>query len=100
MLRVTGTPRSRMTALKTSLSIASAEPSTPAPTYGTPASSSRPWTVPSSPKGPCRTGKTTSTSPSVAGTFEVGTGSVSATEPLPVPSSQRPSRPISTVTVS
>src|SRR2546430_9220178 len=60
MLRVTGIPRSRITALKTSLSIASAEPSTPAPTYGTPASSSRPWTVPSSPNGPCRTGKTRS----------------------------------------
>ncbi len=91
-----------MTALKTSLSIASAEPSTPEPTYGTPASSSSPCTVPSSPKGPCRTGKTTSTAPSVAGTLDVGTGSVSATEPPwePVPSSQRPSRPISTVIVS
>ena len=46
----------------------SAEASTPAPTYGTPASSSRPCTVPSSPNGPCRTGKTTSTSASVAAT--------------------------------
>src|SRR5438094_602536 len=35
MFLVTGMPRSRMTALKTSLSIASAEPITPAPTYGT-----------------------------------------------------------------
>ena len=81
----------------------SAEASTPAPTYGTPASSSRPWTVPSSPNGPCRIGKTTSTSPRVAGTLAVGTGSVSATEPSLAarrPSSQRPSRPISTVTVS
>ena len=52
MLRVTGMPWSRITALKTSLSMQSAEPSTPAPTYGTPASSSRPCTVPSSPNGP------------------------------------------------
>src|SRR5436305_1165948 len=37
-----------------------AEASTPAPTYGTSRHSSSPWTVPSSPKGPCRTGKTTS----------------------------------------
>ena len=35
--------------------------STPEPTYGTPAISSRPWMVPSSPYGPCRTGNTTST---------------------------------------
>src|SRR5690606_30005712 len=41
-------------------SIPTAEPATPEPTYGTPASSKRPWTVPSSPLGPCRTGKTTS----------------------------------------
>src|SRR6478736_5706699 len=44
-----------------------AEASTPAPTYRTPAISSRPWMVPSSPQGPCSTGKTTSTSPSVRG---------------------------------
>ena len=37
-----------------------ADASTPAPTYGTLASSSRPCTVPSSPYGPCSTGKTTS----------------------------------------
>ena len=37
------------------------EASTPAPTYGRPASSSRPCTVPSSPKVPCSTGKITST---------------------------------------
>ena len=35
----------------------SADAATPAPTYGMPASSSRPWTVPSSPKGPCRIGQ-------------------------------------------
>src|SRR5207249_5926966 len=44
------------------------EPSTPAPTYGTFASSSSPCTVPSSPNGPCRTGNTTSTSVSADAT--------------------------------
>ena len=42
------------------LSIATAEPATPDPTYGTPASSKRPWTVPSSPYGPWSSGSTTS----------------------------------------
>ena len=65
-LRATGIPRSRSTALKRSLSMHSADAATPAPTYGTPASSSSPCTVPSSPNGPCRIGSTTSTSPSVA----------------------------------
>ena len=37
-----------------------ADASTPAPTYGTSRHSSSPCTVPSSPNGPCRTGKTTS----------------------------------------
>ena len=57
---------------------------TPAPTYGTPAISSSPCTVPSSPKGPWRIGSTTSTSPSVAMTppDEAGTGSVSAAGPF------------------
>ena len=36
----------------------------------------------------------------MAGAFAAGTGSVSATEPSPEPSSQRPSRPIATVTTS
>ena len=51
---------------------------TPAPTYGTLASSSRPWTVPSSPNGPCRIGSTTSTSASdaAAEVESPGTGSV------------------------
>ena len=44
----------------TSLSMAMAEPRTPAPTKGRPARSRRPWMVPSSPKVPCMTGKTTS----------------------------------------
>ena len=68
MFSVTGMPWSRSTALKTSLSMQSAEASTPAPTYGTPASSSSPCTVPSSPNGPCSTGNTTSTSESVVAT--------------------------------
>ena len=71
-------PRSRSTALKRSLSMQSADAATPAPTYGTFASSSRPWTVPSSPNGPCRTGRTTSTEPIAAAGFEsASTGSFS-----------------------
>src|SRR6266545_2279494 len=42
---------------------------TPAPTYRMSDISSRPWIVPSSPHGPCSSGKTTSTSPSVLGTW-------------------------------
>src|SRR6476619_1482026 len=44
-----------------------AEARTPAPTYRTPAISNIPWIVPSSPRGPCSSGKTTSTSPRVRG---------------------------------
>jgi hypothetical protein len=53
--------------LTTSLSIVSAEPSTPEPTYGSPSISSSPCTVPSSPNGPCRIGSTTSIGPVGAG---------------------------------
>ena len=42
------------------LSIHMADASTPEPTYGIPTKSRSPWMVPSSPQGPCRTGKTTS----------------------------------------
>ena len=53
------------------------------------------------PNGPWRIGSTTSTAPRVAGAFAAGTGSVSAIElSSPAPSSQRPSRPIATVTTS
>src|SRR5438477_7010715 len=45
-------------------------------------------------------GRTTSTAPRDAGALAAGTGSDSATEPSPEPSSQRPSRPIATVTTS
>ena len=41
------------------LSMQSDEPRTPEPTYGTPARSSSPCTVPSSPIGPCSSGNTT-----------------------------------------
>src|SRR4051794_13485565 len=77
-----------------SLSIHSAEARTPAPTYGTPASSRSPWTVPSSPNGPCRTGKTTSTSASIVATSLPGRRTGSSGRPAE-PSCQRPSRAIS-----
>ena len=109
MFSVTGIPWSRITDLKTSLSMQSADASTPAPTYGTPASSSSPCTVPSSPNGPCSTGKTTSTSASVvahlarrqalgqpANLFGAGR----AREVRRVPSCQRPERSICTATTS
>ena len=76
MLGATGIPRSRSTALKRSLSMQSADAVTPEPTYGTPASSSSPCTVPSSPNGPWRIGSTTSTAPSAAGVAAVGIGRV------------------------
>src|SRR6201991_5260882 len=66
MPSVTAMPSAANTLLVSSLSIPTALAATPLPTYGTPASSSRPWTVPSSPYGPCRQGKTTSTSPSAS----------------------------------
>ena len=74
MFGATGIPRSRSTALNRSLSMQSADAVTPEPMYGTPASSSKPCTVPSSPNGPCRIGSTTSTAPSAAGVAAVGTG--------------------------
>ncbi|CAB4549431.1 unannotated protein [freshwater metagenome] len=52
-------PAASSTVLAMALSMATAEPNTPAPTYGTCAISSRPCTVPSSPFGPCRIGNTT-----------------------------------------
>jgi hypothetical protein len=106
MFSVTGMSWSRITDLKTSLSMQSAEASTPAPTYGTPASSSRPCTVPSSPNGPCSTGKTTSTPARVAAiSLE---GSRASSDPgeacnsllLAGSSCQRPSRSIRTDTTS
>ena len=74
-------PWSRSTALNTSLSMQSADASTPAPTYGTPASSSSPCTVPSSPNGPCSTGKTTSTSERVVATSLPGSRAGSSGRP-------------------
>src|SRR5574341_2378682 len=57
-----GISLARITSLNTPLSIPTDEPTTPAPTYAASAISNRPWSVPSSPKVPCRTGKYTSTS--------------------------------------
>ncbi len=59
-------PLAASTCLAVALSIASAEPSTPEPTYATSASSSIPCTVPSSPSGPCSNGSTTVRSPAGA----------------------------------
>src|SRR5581483_4841851 len=56
----TGSPCARSSVFITALSMLTADPSTPAPTYGTLAISRSPWIVPSSPYVPCRTGKTTS----------------------------------------
>ena len=55
-----GSPRAAKHTFIIALSIPTAEASTPAPTYGTSASSSSPCTVPSSPYGPWSTGKMTS----------------------------------------
>ena len=56
----TGIPAARNRTFCTALSMPTAEASTPAPTYGTPATSRNPWIEPSSPYGPCITGNTTS----------------------------------------
>ena len=56
----TGNPAAANNTFITALSMPAADASTPGPTYGTFASSSSPCTVPSSPYGPCSTGKTTS----------------------------------------
>src|SRR5271156_711192 len=93
----------------TSLSMPTADASTPAPTYGTPASSINPCTVPSSPNVPCRTGNTTSTptlgcpaaGPNGTRVAALGSGGSTTRSPdfstsasnfiEPVPTSQRPS---------
>ena len=59
-IRRCGRPCAANTTFITALSMPTADASTPDPTYGTLASSSSPCTVPSSPYGPCSTGKTTS----------------------------------------
>ncbi len=65
------------------LSMPTAEASTPEPTKRTPAISSIPCRVPSSPHGPWRSGKTTSTSPMTSGTWaaRVMTRSVAPSAP-------------------
>ncbi len=66
MLRnlTTGIPASRRSLLVASLFMPMADPRTPAPTKGRLTSFNNPWMVPSSPRGPWRMGKTTSTGPS------------------------------------
>ena len=71
---VTGRPRSASRRFVTSLSIDTADASTPAPTYGRSASSSSPCTVPSSPKVPWRTGNTTSIPGFAPGSGEIARG--------------------------
>jgi len=78
-----GRPASFSRRFITSLSMPTAEPSTEAPTKGTSAIFSSPCTVPSSPKGPCSTGKTTSIGPAAAG-FAAAT-----TSGLPPPAGSR-----------
>ena len=63
----TGSPADARSTFITCLSIITADAVTPDPTYLTSARSSSPWMVPSSPNGPCSSGKTTSTSPRVRG---------------------------------
>jgi hypothetical protein len=55
--RASGTPAACRTCRVRSLSIATAEAAQPEPTNGRSCSSNMPWTVPSSPYGPCKTGK-------------------------------------------
>ena len=76
----TGRPSAAKSFFITALSIPTADPSTPAPTYGTLASSRSPCTVPSSPYGPCRTGKTTSMR--ARSTAAVGSTVSSACDPV------------------
>ena len=75
--RGVGIPASRRIALKTPLSIPTADAVTPAPTYGTPTVSRKPWSAPSSPVVPWTIGNTTSTRPGAtsAGTTAVPVGS-------------------------
>ena len=63
----TGSPAEARTIFMYALSIPTAEARTPDPTYRMPAISNSPWIVPSSPNGPCSSGKTTSTVASARG---------------------------------
>src|SRR5579871_2681331 len=77
-----GSPRAANRSFMYSLSMPAALASTPAPAYRIPAISSSPWIVPSSPKAPCSSGSTTSTSPSSDGTEA---GPLNTRVPLPGP---------------
>ena len=70
--RACGIPTAEKICFIAILSIPKAEASTPAPTYGMPTISRRPWMVPSSPNVPCKTGKTTSISFRSAGGSQSG----------------------------
>ncbi len=59
---VTGMPSARSARFIATLFMPTAEARMPHPTYGTFSDSSSPCTTPSSPYGPCSTGKTTSSS--------------------------------------
>src|SRR4051812_32563115 len=59
--RACGRPAALNARFIITLSMPTADPSTPDPTYGSPANSNKPCTVPSSPYGPCSNGSTTST---------------------------------------
>ena len=81
-----GRPAPASIAFMWPLSMAADEAKTPDPTYGVPAISSRPWRVPSSPQGPCRTGNTTSMSriaPDVA-TAPMGSGTNTTDSPVSI----------------
>ncbi len=82
-----GSPLAVKTSFMYSLSKLTALASTPAPTYGTPAISSRPWIVPSSPNGPCRIGRTTSTPARTPGTDATEAAGAGATAVPPAPRS-------------
>ena len=87
-----------ITSLKIPLSMPTAEPVTPAPTYATSASSNRPCMVPSSPNVPCRTGKKTSKGAEAPGATSVGLGErVKEERPFSFPFSNLPitSSPVS-----
>src|SRR5690348_11128654 len=63
------TPAACGSRLETSLSMRTAEPKTPQPTYGRPAISNKPCNVPSSHNVPCTTGNTTSNCAPCDGVF-------------------------------
>jgi hypothetical protein len=78
---VMGNPAARKRRFIISLSMPVAEPTTPDPTYASPASSNSPCMVPSSPKVPCSTGKTTSSCNTSWGEIDSAERSKGTSEP-------------------